>query len=221
MEQTSLVVKPVLSVDEALQAFRDYQALADKIGTTEDFQIIQGTKYKKKSFWRKIQRIFNVSLVILKEDCIRNEKGFTYLFTVRATAPNGVICDGTGACSSTEKGLPKTEHNARAIAETRAKNRAISDLCGFGEVSADELDGDDEQPKNNQPKNEQLKPAPQQPPQKEPEVITRLKLMYKKVDHIDQTDIKETCMAFEAGKITLDNVINLEKSLKRKYEVVT
>jgi hypothetical protein len=34
-----------------------------------------------------------------------------------------------------------TLHNVRAHACTRAKNRAISDLVGFGEVSAEELAG--------------------------------------------------------------------------------
>jgi hypothetical protein len=47
--------------------------------------------------------------------------------------------DGTGTCSSNEKGLIKTEHNTRAIAETRAKNRAIADLCAFGETTAEEI----------------------------------------------------------------------------------
>lgn len=32
-----------------------------------------------------------------------------------------------------------TTHNVRSHAHTRAKNRAISDLCGFGEVSAEEV----------------------------------------------------------------------------------
>jgi hypothetical protein len=35
------------------------------------------------------------------------------------------------------------EHNVRAIAETRAKNRAISDLVGGGEVSAEEMSAED------------------------------------------------------------------------------
>jgi hypothetical protein len=207
-----LVVKPVLSVEQALQTFRDYQDLAKKIGTPEDFQDIQGKQYKKKSFWRKIQRMFNVSLEILKEECIRNEKGFTYLFTVRATAPNGVICDGTGACSSTEKGLPKTEHNARAIAETRAKNRAISDLCGLGEVSAEEIDGEDDNvPPNNGPK----------PPNKtivEPESIQKLRNVRAIVSIEDQKIIDATIEGWKNKKMPVDNAANLFNELWKKYK---
>jgi hypothetical protein len=43
------------------------------------------------------------------------------------------------------KALPgeATEHNVRSHAHTRAFNRAVSNLVGFGEVSADELTDDD------------------------------------------------------------------------------
>jgi hypothetical protein len=52
--------------------------------------------------------------------------------------------DGTGACTQDEKGfdgkpLARSLHETRATAETRAKNRAISDLMAFGEVSAEEI----------------------------------------------------------------------------------
>jgi hypothetical protein len=36
-----------------------------------------------------------------------------------------------------------TEHNVRSHAHTRAFNRAVSNLCGFGEVSAEEMTRED------------------------------------------------------------------------------
>ena len=60
----------------------------------------------------------------------------------RAIAPNGQFVDGDGHCSLWEKGYPNTYHNAKSTAHTRAKNRAISDLVGGGEVSAEEITGD-------------------------------------------------------------------------------
>lgn len=39
-----------------------------------------------------------------------------------------------------------TEHNVRSHAHTRAFNRAVSNLVGFGEVSAEEVDRDEHQP---------------------------------------------------------------------------
>lgn len=134
------IVMPAVSPEEAVRAFEAYQSLAKKIMTDDDVQNIQGKNFKKKSFWRKCQRFFNLSVSIVSEVRDQYDGYFVYKFVVRATAPNGASMDGTGSCSSNEKGIFKTEHNARAIAETRAKNRAISDLVAFGEVSAEEVD---------------------------------------------------------------------------------
>ena len=133
------IVLPVVTANQAVEAFDKYQELASKIIKPEDVQYIQNKEFKKKSFWRKCMRFFNLNLQLVSEQRIENDKYFTYQFTYRAIAPNGAFCDGTGTCSSDEKGLMKTEHNTRAIAETRAKNRAIADLVAFGEVSAEEI----------------------------------------------------------------------------------
>ena len=138
----SAIVMPAIGVEEAVKAFEAYQELASKITTPDDVQDIGGKAFKKKSFWRKVERFFNLSLEKKEERREQINGVFTYHFTYRAIAPNGAFMDGCGSCSSNEKGLLKTEHNTRAIAETRAKNRAISDLCAFGEVSAEEIDGE-------------------------------------------------------------------------------
>lgn len=134
------IVMPAVTAEEAVKAFDAYQDLAHRIMRPEDVQKIQGKDFKKKSFWRKCQRFFNLSIEIISEFREEHNGYFVYKFVVRATAPNGAHCDGTGSCSSNEKGISKTEHNTRAIAETRAKNRAIADLVAFGEVSAEEVD---------------------------------------------------------------------------------
>lgn len=144
MEKNEMVVRdaivmPAVSPEDAVKAFEAYQSLAKKIMTDDDVQQIQGKSFKKKSFWRKCQRFFNLSVEITKEEREVYDGYFAYKFVVRATAPNGAFMDGTGTCSSNEKGMEKNEHNTRAIAETRAKNRAISDLVAFGEVSAEEV----------------------------------------------------------------------------------
>lgn len=90
---------------------------------------------------------------------------------VEAIAPNGRTSEGVGLCHIYERCCPartggkcydaekrwhtccsaetcdgrkhfsKPEHDIPATAHTRAKNRAFSDLFGFGEVSAEELSG--------------------------------------------------------------------------------
>jgi len=78
---------------------------------------------------------------------------FSYI--LRATAPNGVYTDGDGHCSIWEDGYSNSYHNVKSTAFTRAKNRAISDLVGGGEVSADEIKGDGEGYKPQQQNNQQ------------------------------------------------------------------
>ena len=100
----------------------------------------------KKSAWRKLGRFYGVSSEIMdKYKETHLDGSFTYHYTVKATAPNGVSQDGEGSCTSTEKG-GKSEHDTRATAHTRAKSRAISDLIGFGQVSAEEYHNYEEDP---------------------------------------------------------------------------
>ncbi|MFH2110393.1 MAG: hypothetical protein ABIJ47_03920 [Candidatus Bathyarchaeota archaeon] len=91
----------------------------------------------KKSAWRKLGRFYGVSTEIVEKTKEPHPDGsYTWHYTVKATA-SGVTQDGEGSCTSTEKG-GKSEHDTRATAHTRAKSRAISDLIGFGQVSAEE-----------------------------------------------------------------------------------
>jgi len=140
------IVMPAVSADEAVNAFNTYQELAQKITTPDDVQNItvngQNKPFKKKSFWRKCQRFFNLSLELISERKEESKGAFTYFVMYRAVAPNGAHCDGDGACTSNEKNRIKTEHDTRATAHTRAKNRAIADLVAFGEVSAEEINGE-------------------------------------------------------------------------------
>jgi len=135
------IVMPAVSPEQALEAWKKYQALKEKIKTPEDIQLINGKEYLKKSYWRKVARFFNLSIEIVdekKEDL--GDGKFAYNFRARAIAPNGVFAEGAGSCDNSEKGINKSIHNTRTIAETRAWNRAVSNLVGAGEVSAEEMD---------------------------------------------------------------------------------
>ena len=139
------VLSPV-NLELVVESFQAYQIACEKLLIDSDYQTIQGKKFKKKSAWRKLGTAYCISTEIQSER--RDELstgGFVYHFTVRAIANNGRYAEGVGSCSSDEKGLAKTEHNTRSIAETRATNRAISNLIGAGEVSAEEMPKEDEE----------------------------------------------------------------------------
>ena len=102
---------------------------------------IQGHMFRKKAYWRAVAVAFSLEVVCIKEERITLDRDWGYLVTYRAGAANGRGATGDGACMSSEKkGAQQTLHNVRSHAHTRAYNRAVSNLVGFGEVSAEEVD---------------------------------------------------------------------------------
>ena len=168
MEDKNLVVRdaivmPAVTAEKALEAWNAYQDLKKKIAEPSDKQKIQGRDFLKKSYWRKIATFFNLSVEMVEEKTETVKylgiDVLAYHFRARATANNGRFAEGTGSCDiydhatikdgkfmvydKYKKGFkeaePKSIHNARTTAETRAWNRAVSNLVGGGEVSAEEI----------------------------------------------------------------------------------
>lgn len=156
----SRILMPLASASQAAEAINAYETLKTAIVRPEqDIQIIQGRPFLKKSFWRRVAACFGLSLELVSEERLILDGKLAYRATYRAVAPNGRAMDGDGMCMQGEKGQ-MIEHNIRAIAHTRAKNRAISDIVGGGEVSAEEMPDDDgEQPQ----RATQVQQAPQAP----------------------------------------------------------
>jgi hypothetical protein len=150
------MITPAGSIEQAIEQFELYQELKLRLGTADDFQQIGNKKHPKKSFVRKVQRFFNVSCEVVEISPFLDETGKVIAWLAKARAVHlgtGAFQEGDGACSYEEKTAEdplkekrlRTIHNIRSHAVTRAKNRAILDLVGFGDVSAEEInigDGD-------------------------------------------------------------------------------
>jgi len=145
----------VASASDTVAAIKTYQQIQKALDESLEGSMmkIQGKDFRKKVYWRGVAVAFNLTLELVKEERQDIGNDWGYLVTYRATAANGRSADGDGACFASEKtdrdGNPtsmQTEHNVRSHAHTRAKNRAISDLVGFGEVSAEEMTFDHAQP---------------------------------------------------------------------------
>lgn len=148
VDRTREVIRPLDAAD-VVAAMREYQELVPRLLDSTDRQDAGGGRsFVKKSGWRKIARAFNLSCELVRCEVTRDEDGTPVRAeaVVRALAPNGVHQDGDGYCAADEPRFSKTvarqklENDLRATATTRAKNRAISDLVGMGEVSAEEAD---------------------------------------------------------------------------------
>lgn len=150
---TANIVTPAVSTEQALASWNAYQELVKKLLASSDYQaitlrenrggqwIVNKKSFKKKSAWRKLATVFNLSVEVIKEERKQYQGYFVHEVTTRAKAMNGRSMDGVGSCASNERGFAHLEHDVRSTAATRATNRAIADLIGAGEVSAEEMEG--------------------------------------------------------------------------------
>jgi hypothetical protein len=142
-------VLPVMSaspvaVAQAFTQYREIQAALDK-AMPETMVNVKGRMHRTKSYWRAIATAFNLNVICLDEKHVQGSGKSTdwgWLCTYRASVPAGRMADGDGSCFASEKGGrgQGTVHNVRSHAHTRAYNRAVANLVGFGEVSAEEME---------------------------------------------------------------------------------
>ena len=163
------IVLPAVDTAGAVQAWNEYVKLCEAIIKPEDVQKTWDGDFRKKSAFRKLARFYDLTDRIVEREVVRDERGRPTFaaFTVRATAPNGREAEGYHECHLSERccdaafeedclkegrgkhkccpsncsGWSHWSHpgDIPATAHTRAKNRAISDLIGAGEVSAEEV----------------------------------------------------------------------------------
>ncbi|HEX9414947.1 MAG TPA: hypothetical protein VF916_15690 [Ktedonobacterales bacterium] len=134
------LVLPVADADEVRAAIRAYEDMKMAILRPGDTINIKGKDHIKKSGWLRLARAFGLSVRHIRSELMQEGTDWGYLVLVEAMAPNGASMCGDGMCYASEKAKGMdTRHNVHAHAYTRASNRAISNLVGGGEVSAEEL----------------------------------------------------------------------------------
>lgn len=135
------IVKPIMKAKDALAEIKAFEELKSKLLAESDYQRISEKNFIKKSGWRKLALVFNISDQIIENSRKdRPDGSFVWFFRVKATAPNGRYTEAVGSCDSRERRFAHTEHDVYATAHTRTKSRAISDLIGAGEISAEEME---------------------------------------------------------------------------------
>ena len=143
------IVAP-LDIDMLSTAFKKLQEFKEQLLTPNDWVDIQGKRFLKKSAWRKWALACGVSDKLISYERVpaegRDKDGnFYYRVVFEAFhLPTGRSSVGTAiAARSEKKNWAHEEHDIFALACTRAKNRAIADLVGGGEVSAEEVGPED------------------------------------------------------------------------------
>ena len=149
---------PVFRGAHMVRALADYRELQKALDESMPDQLmtLDGKPFRKKGYWRAIAVAFNLTVEPITDAAaersvigvLDSDGSENYVYTVayRATAPNGRSAVGDGTCAAAEKQkgrMKATEHNCRSHAHTRAFNRSVSNLVGFGEVSAEEVERDE------------------------------------------------------------------------------
>lgn len=150
MSTTEIERRPLtpLDIGETKAAQKLYQdGLKQLLDRAEDVTPIRGKGGKVKNHVNrsgvsKITTWCSLSTTLVGEPTVeRDEDGkpLRWRVTVRAAAPDGRVADGVGAFDVKERPSNKPEHDGLGTAFTRARNRAVMDLVGMGEVSAEEI----------------------------------------------------------------------------------
>lgn len=135
------ILRPA-DLNKVAEALRQFDAAKKAVLRDIDYQEIQGKNFVKKSGWRRLARAFVLSTEIIDKKVVRDDDGRVQAaeFVVRASHPNGAYMEAWGGCDIYEKNKRFDKgQDVVATAQTRATNRAISDLIAGGEVSADEM----------------------------------------------------------------------------------
>lgn len=187
----------------ALASYKEIQQALDR-SMPDQLQNIRGKVFRKKGYWRAVSVAFGLCVEQRKEEQIKSDSGdWGYIVTYRATAPNGKYADGDGACTASEKADGQdTIHNVRSHAQTRAYNRAVSNLVGFGEVSADEVSEG------------RSRPMPQAPRPTTKSERSQLGLEILEYTHNDKQKASDTLFSL-TGKRTLTTLNEIEAASAR------
>ena len=154
----------LVDIQGASAFMNNYQEAIKALLTPEDYQAIGNRDFKKKSAWRKLATAFRISDEIVNEQLEYDDINqiIRARYRVRCTLPNGRTAEGVRFCSIFNKirynptknnpadtetpsnfilrgRFSNAEHDVPSTAHSRPKNRAIADLIGAGEVSAEEM----------------------------------------------------------------------------------
>ena len=134
---------PLLAKIEPLEQVRILGEI-NKLKFAVNSVLEKGDYYGKlptRSGVHKLQTIFNLSTEIREEKYWKDEQGhWVAKYIIRAITPDGRYTEAMGLCEQFEKGRDRTMMDTLATAQTRGTSRAILDLVGFGQVSAEEID---------------------------------------------------------------------------------
>lgn len=135
----------------------------------------QASGKPKKNGIVKLARALGITATIIESAGLPGDPHATYAYVRYEAlhAGTGLREIGVGFCDGSERGGRISKHDIIATADTRAYNRAVLRLSGFGDISAEELvASDDVLPAQHVPEPASLKPFADLPPIDSDDVLT-------------------------------------------------
>lgn len=126
-------------VETVRDLFKDIMHIKNVLLDKTDIYQVRWKDYINKSWYRKLAIAFNISTKVISEKRIEKNNIIIYDFTVRAFLQSWRYSEASASCSSDEKDNTLSNNDIRAISQTRATNRAISDLIWISELYKTEI----------------------------------------------------------------------------------
>lgn len=161
-------ITPLLSPSDARAAMVAYQEIASAVTDENDYQTFRDSdgkqhKFRKRSGWKKLARFYGVATEVKEERIFHDHKPTTCLrvkmpevfkdvtdcgcpvkgvrYVIRAIdLRSGRYAENVGICVAGERRVPASAslHDLATRALNRGENRAVADLLGVSDPSAEE-----------------------------------------------------------------------------------
>lgn len=146
METKLQVAEVELDLEKAREVWREFESFKEKLLDDRDRYEVKGKRRLNRQGCAKLATVFSLSEPEQPQVITvpLNDKHVGFITITAVETPGGRRAFGVGGCTTHEI-LTKDNRNRRAfhdavaVSHTRAKERAISDLVGGGEVTAEEV----------------------------------------------------------------------------------
>lgn len=134
------VVSLAVTPEALVEFYKQYEEIKRKLLTEKDYVDINGVKAIAKSGWFKLGVAFNLDTLIIKEERHLSDDGIlSWQIDVQCRAPNGRLVQEVGVCDDGPRDRKDVaEHVVKAMAMTRATERAYIKMLGAPDMAADD-----------------------------------------------------------------------------------
>ena len=134
------IVEVAVSVEQLAEHYKRYEEVKDQLLNNDDYVVINDKKAIAKSGWFKLGVAFNLDTLIISENRREKDDIITWEIAIQCRAPNGRVVQEIGVCDDSPRDREEAaEHVIKAMAMTRATERAYIKMLGAPDSAADDM----------------------------------------------------------------------------------